>query len=144
VIFSLCKRLDRIIQVVALVVAVSTGINLIEYYLPQLLPVKFTTVPGRAAGFAGDPNGSAMYIILPLPLVAFFAPRLILPESQARSCRYYRAASLEPASWRALPVSETSAATRRERKTSRVYKLKLTNKLATEPAATPNTGCRAA
>ena len=77
VIFSLCKRLDRIIQVVGLVVAVSAGINLIEYYLPQLLPVSFTTVPGRAAGFAYDPNELAAYICLPLPLVAFFAPRLM-------------------------------------------------------------------
>jgi O-antigen ligase len=76
-IFSLCKRLDRIIQVVGLVVAVSAGINLIEYYLPQLLPVTFTSVPGRAAGFAGNPNDSATYICLPLPLVAFFAPRLM-------------------------------------------------------------------
>jgi|GEM_PF-5615117 len=84
-IFSLCKRLDRIIQVVGLVVAVSAGINLIEYYLPQLLPVTFTTVPGtvpgtippRVAGLTFNANGSAMYICLPLPLVAFFAPRLI-------------------------------------------------------------------
>ncbi|MDQ6868933.1 MAG: O-antigen ligase family protein [Pseudomonadota bacterium] len=76
-IFSLCKRLDRIIQVVGLVVAVSAGINLIEYYLPQLLPVTFTSVPGRAAGFAENPNDSATYICLPLPLVAFFAPRLM-------------------------------------------------------------------
>jgi hypothetical protein len=45
VIFSHCKRLDRIIQVVALVVAVSAGINLIEYYLPQLLPVTCPDVP---------------------------------------------------------------------------------------------------
>jgi hypothetical protein len=76
VIFSLCKRLDRIIRVVGLVVAVSAGINLIEYYLPQLLPVTFSTdVPGRATGFADDPNDSAHYICLPLPLVAFFAPR---------------------------------------------------------------------
>jgi O-Antigen ligase len=77
VIFSLCKRLDRIIQVVALVVAVSAGINLIEYYLPQLLPIKFTTVIGRAAGFVRNPNDSATFICLPLPLVAFFAPRLM-------------------------------------------------------------------
>jgi hypothetical protein len=88
VIFSLCKRLDRIIQVVGLVVAVSAGINLIEYYLPQLLPVTFTTfttvpgtvpgtVPPRVAGFFGNANGSAMYICLPLPLVTFFAPRLV-------------------------------------------------------------------
>jgi O-Antigen ligase len=76
-IFSLCKRLDWIIQVVGLVVAVSTGINLIEYYLPQLLPITFTTTPGRAAGFALNPNDSATYICLPLPLVAFFAPRLM-------------------------------------------------------------------
>jgi hypothetical protein len=78
VIFSLCKRLDRIIQVVGLVVAVSAGINLIEYCLPQLLPVAFhTRVSGRAAGFAEDPNESAIYICLPLPLIAFFAPRLM-------------------------------------------------------------------
>jgi O-antigen ligase len=76
-IFSLCERLGRIIQVVALVVAVSAGINLIEYYLPQLLPITFTTSPGRAAGFALNPNDSATYICLPLPLVAFFAPRLM-------------------------------------------------------------------
>lgn len=76
-ILSLCKRLDRIIQVVALVVAVIAGINLIEYYLPQLLPTTFTLVPGRAAGFFENPNESAMYICLPLPLVAFFAPRLM-------------------------------------------------------------------
>lgn len=87
-IFSFCKRLDRIIQVVGLVVAVSAAINLIEYYLPQLLPVTFTTfitapgavpgtVPPRVAGLAFNPNGSAMYICLPLPLVAFFAPRLM-------------------------------------------------------------------
>lgn len=78
VIFSLCERLDRIIQVVGLVVAVSVGINLIEYYLPQLLPVTWSTeVSGRAAGFAFNPNDSAIYICLPLPLVAFFAPRLM-------------------------------------------------------------------
>lgn len=77
VIFSLCRRLDRIIQVVGLVVVVSAGINLIEFFLPQLLPFSFTTVPGRAAGFANDPNESAAYICLPLPLVAFFAPRLM-------------------------------------------------------------------
>jgi hypothetical protein len=51
VIFSLCKRLDRIIQVVGLVVAVCAGIYLIEYYLPHLLPVTFhTRVSGHAAG----------------------------------------------------------------------------------------------
>lgn len=74
VIFSLCTRLDRVIRVVGLVVAMSAGINLIQYYLPQLLPVTFHThVPGRAAGFAEDPNESAAYICLALPLVAFFA-----------------------------------------------------------------------
>jgi hypothetical protein len=77
VIFSLCTRMDRIIQVVGLVVAGSVGINLIEFFLPQLLPITFTTVPGRAAGFATDPNESAAYICLSLPLVAFFAPRLM-------------------------------------------------------------------
>jgi len=88
VIFSLCKRLDRIIQVVGLVVVVSAGINLIEYYLPQLLPAAFTTfttvpgtvpgtVPPRVAGLFFNSDRPAMYIGLPLPLVAFFAPRLI-------------------------------------------------------------------
>jgi hypothetical protein len=78
VIFSLCKRLDRIIQVVGLVLAVSAGINLIQYYLPQLLPVAFRPeVSGRAAGFAFNANDSATFICLPLPLVAFFAPRLM-------------------------------------------------------------------
>ena len=76
VIFSLCTRLDRVIRVVGLVVAMSAGINLIQYYLPQLLPVTFHThVPGRAAGFAEDPNEFAAYICLALPLVAFFARR---------------------------------------------------------------------
>jgi O-antigen ligase len=78
VIFSLCKRFDRIIQVVGLVIAVSAGINLIQYYLPQLLPVTLSTqVSGRAAGFISNPNDSATYICLPLPLVAFFAPGLM-------------------------------------------------------------------
>jgi hypothetical protein len=77
VIFSLNARLDRIIQLVGLVVVVNTGINLIEYYLPQLLPTAFSTVNGRAAGFVGDPNESATYISVALPLAAFFAPRLV-------------------------------------------------------------------
>jgi len=78
VIISLCKRLDWIVQVLGLVVAVSVGINLIQYYLPQFLPTNFTTeVAGRAAGFVTNPNDSADFICLPLPLVAFFAPRLM-------------------------------------------------------------------
>jgi hypothetical protein len=74
-IFSLCRRLDWIIGVVGMVVALSVGINLIEYYQPQLLPA-FSDVPGRAAGFIENPNESAIFICLPLPLVAFFARRL--------------------------------------------------------------------
>ncbi len=77
VIFSVCTRLERIIQVAGLVVAVNAGINLVEFFLPQLLPVTFTTVPGRAAGFAHDPNESSAYICLALPLTAFFALRLM-------------------------------------------------------------------
>jgi O-Antigen ligase len=77
VIFSVCARLERIIQVVGLVVAVNAGINLVEFFLPQLLPIAFTTVAGRAAGFARDPNESAAYICLALPLIAFFASRLM-------------------------------------------------------------------
>jgi O-Antigen ligase len=77
VIFSLNSRLDRIIQLVGLVVVANAGINLMEYYLPQLLPITFSTVNGRAAGFAADPNESAIYISLALPLAAFFAPWLV-------------------------------------------------------------------
>jgi hypothetical protein len=71
-IFSLCRRLDWIIGVLGVVVVLSVGINLTEYYRPQLLPA-FSDVEGRAAGFIGNPNESAIFICLPLPLVAFFA-----------------------------------------------------------------------
>jgi hypothetical protein len=75
IIFSLCRRLDWITSVVGVVVMLSVGINLAEYYQPQLVPA-FSEVEGRAAGFIRNPNESAIYICLPLPLVAFFAPRL--------------------------------------------------------------------
>jgi hypothetical protein len=72
-IFSVCNRFNLLVYAIAIVVLVSVSVNLVEYYLPGVLPV-LSSVEGRAAGFIGDSNASAMFICLPIPLLAYFSP----------------------------------------------------------------------
>lgn len=67
--FALCKDLRLILKALLLVVLLSCAINLVEFFSPEMLPWRMTSVPGRAAGFFVNPNVSAFMIVSPIPLL---------------------------------------------------------------------------
>jgi O-Antigen ligase len=65
-----CARLDLVIFAVGAIALASCAINVAEFFFAGTAFDWLSTVPGRAAGFYGNSNDSAMFIALAVPIVA--------------------------------------------------------------------------
>ena len=73
VVFASVRKSRPIIIVCQLVLAASVVINLIEFFDPTALPVRLSTVEGRAAGLYSDSNESAAFIACLAPIACLGA-----------------------------------------------------------------------
>ncbi|HWF65501.1 MAG TPA: O-antigen ligase family protein [Rhizomicrobium sp.] len=71
--FELSFNFRHLLIALYAVVIFSCAVNLVEFFDPLALPMQFTTVPGRAAGFYLNPNISALFIASAVPLLCWRA-----------------------------------------------------------------------
>ncbi|NEX94002.1 O-antigen ligase family protein [Caulobacter sp. 17J65-9] len=76
-VFGSVRRFQTLITALQLMVLFACTMNLLDYFAHDALPFPMSPIPGRGAGLYVNPNSSASYIALAVPLACGMARRKV-------------------------------------------------------------------